>query len=425
MGDKRIGEWIDKFQPRYQIHEYPGRKPWYIIREYIENYSRPGEMILDPFCGSGVVPCEALIVRRRVIALDIDPLAVFISKMTCISPINLEELQKSFSKVERAARNVIYELYTLKESCAACGDQLVISSAARMPHTQNVNVKAACSGCNKAHNLICDLQNWESSMDESIPYWYPKDVELPAGIRGNIHYLHELYTNRNLKALSILWHGVALVKDEIHRQILKLCFSATLSKASKINVPKATGKGWTAADYDVYNIPDNFIEFNVWDGFSNKFHLFLEAKAQTNRLIGDFYTSQKAVRIFRSSADDLAFIPDNSVDYTLTDPPYDDVIRYYERNFVRNAWLSFESEYLSKEYSAMMQRALREIHRVLKPGRSLSILLKGTSQQFRDGLTDLAESAGFIHRSTNAEHLGYSDMRGEPTDHVLSFVNSV
>jgi len=415
---------INKFQPRYQIHEYPGRKPWYIIRKYIENYSKPGEMILDPFCGSGVVSCEALIARRKTISLDIDPLAVFISKMTCISPINLGKLKKAFSEVQQAAKKVIYKLYVLEENCPACGDRLVVESAARMPHIQKVDVKARCLGCDKVRNLVYELQDWDNNVDGSVPYWYPEDVELPAGIRGNIRYLHELYTNRNLKALSILWHNINLVKGEIYRELLKLCFSATLSKASRINVPKVTGKGWTAADYDAYNIPDKFIEFNVWDGFSSKFYLCLEAKAQTNQLIGDFFASRNAIEIRKASADSLAFVPNSSIEYALTDPPYADVVRYYERNFVRNAWLGLESKHLPRKYPAMMEGALREIHRVLKPKRYLSVLLKGTSQEFRGKFVDLAESAGLAHKSTDREYLDYSDMHDEPADNVLNFVNS-
>lgn len=371
---------MDKFQPRYQVHEYPGRKPWYIVRKYIERYSSPGETVLEPFCGSGVVSCETLIARREAIAIDIDPLAIFISKMTCISPVDLTKLERDFSEIERTAKRVIYDLYLLEEKCSACDRSLVISSATRMPQTQKINVRAFCPECSKIHELLYELSNWQNT-DESIPYWYPAGVELPEGIRGNIRDVHELYTNRNLKALSILWHFINSIKDGTHREILKFCFSATLSKASSINVPKTSGKGWTPADYSAYNIPDNFIEFNVWDGFWNKFHQCLEAKAQTNQLMGDSYAS---ARIVNASAEDLSFIPDNSVDYVLTDPPYADVIRYYERSFVRNAWLGFETKRSSCEYPAMMQKALKEMNRVLKPGKYLSVLLKGTSQEFRD-----------------------------------------
>ena len=71
----------------------------------------------------------------------------------------------------------------------------------------------------------------------------------------------------------------------------------------------------------------------------------------------------------------------------------------------------------------MMQGALQEIHRMLKTGRRLSVLLKGTTQQFRDEFVALAESAGLMHKNTDLEHLGYSNTQHEPTDHVLNFVN--
>jgi len=412
-----------KFQPRYQIHEYPGRKPWYVIRKYIDSYSRRGETILDPFCGSGVVPCEALIARRKAVATDINPLAVLLSKVTCISPLNLKAAERAFRKVERAAKDSIHDLYKSGEKCAVCGGELIASSAARMPDERKVKVRAYCSKCSKFCDLTLDMQDREKSEDSAIPYWHPGESELPDGIRGNIRYLRELYTDRNLKALSILWHNINLIRDETNREILKLCFSATLSKASKMNVPKITGKGWTSADYNVYNVPDNYIEFNVWDGYSNKFFLCLEAKTQTNHLIGDFYDSRRTVKILRASAENLTFIPDRSIDYVLTDPPYADLVRYYERNFVRNAWLGFESDHSSEEYPVMIRSALMEVHRVLKPGRRLSVLLKETSRQFRDEFVALAEDAGLMHKITDLEYLGYSNTQQEPTDHALNFVN--
>jgi 16S rRNA G966 N2-methylase RsmD len=412
---------MGKFQVRYQIHEYPGRKPWYVVRKYIESYSGPGDTVLDPFCGSGVVPCEALIARRKVVAADVDPLAVSIAKMTCISPVDLAGLERAFKEVEEAAKETICELYRLGDNCADCGEQLIVSSAARLPDIQEVKVRAFCPDCGKSCDLVYDLGDWGSNTDECIPYWYPKNVELPVGIRGNIRYVHELYTSRNLKALLILWHTVNSVKDGVYKELLRLCFSATLSKASSINVPKVTGKGWTAADYSVYNIPDNFIEFNVWDGFSNKFQLCLEAKAQTNQLIGNFYASGEIASILKASAEDLAFIPDNSIDYVLTDPPYADLIRYYERSFVRNVWLGFENEYFPKEYTTMMRGALCEMSRVLKPEGYVSVLLKGTSQQFRDEFVGLAEAAGLAYKGVEIENLGYGDTRGKPADHVINF----
>ncbi len=132
-----------------------------------------------------------------------------------------------------------------------------------------------------------------------------------------------------------------------------------------------------------------------------------------------------SARIVNASAEDLAFIPNDSMDYVLTDPPYADIVRYYERSFVRNAWLGFKIGASQVEYPAMMQKVLREVNRVLRPGKHLSVLLKGTSQEFRDEFVGLAENAGLTHESTDQEHLGYGNKQDRPADHVLNFMSSV
>ena len=40
--------------PMYLIHKYWARKPHNVVSEYIQHYSREGEIVLDPFGGSGV-----------------------------------------------------------------------------------------------------------------------------------------------------------------------------------------------------------------------------------------------------------------------------------------------------------------------------------------------------------------------------------
>jgi len=46
--------------PMYLMHKYWARKPHNVVREYIEHYSRKGEIVLDPFVGSGVTAIEAI-----------------------------------------------------------------------------------------------------------------------------------------------------------------------------------------------------------------------------------------------------------------------------------------------------------------------------------------------------------------------------
>ncbi len=75
------------------IHPYPARMIPQIARRLIKRYSKPNDIVLDPFCGSGSVLAEAKILGRRSIGIDINPLAVLIAKVktTPIDPLKLEK----------------------------------------------------------------------------------------------------------------------------------------------------------------------------------------------------------------------------------------------------------------------------------------------------------------------------------------------
>ncbi len=57
------------------FHSYPARMHPLTARRIIESFSRPGEVVLDPFCGSGTVLVEARLAGRRAIGVDANPLA--------------------------------------------------------------------------------------------------------------------------------------------------------------------------------------------------------------------------------------------------------------------------------------------------------------------------------------------------------------
>lgn len=50
-----------------------------VVNTLLETWSKPGDLCLDPFCGSGTLMVEATVAGRRSIGLDVDPLAIFIS----------------------------------------------------------------------------------------------------------------------------------------------------------------------------------------------------------------------------------------------------------------------------------------------------------------------------------------------------------
>ena len=46
-------------------HPYFTRRAWNVVQEYIRTFSQPGDVVLDPFGGSGVTAVEALVLHRR------------------------------------------------------------------------------------------------------------------------------------------------------------------------------------------------------------------------------------------------------------------------------------------------------------------------------------------------------------------------
>lgn len=52
---------------------YPGRTPSYVIWNVLERYTRPGDLVVDPFCGGATTLDVAKSLERRSAGLDIEP----------------------------------------------------------------------------------------------------------------------------------------------------------------------------------------------------------------------------------------------------------------------------------------------------------------------------------------------------------------
>ena len=55
----------------YKMHKYWSRKPANIVREYIQHYTQPGDIVADPFLGSGVTFIESILSGRKSIGSDL------------------------------------------------------------------------------------------------------------------------------------------------------------------------------------------------------------------------------------------------------------------------------------------------------------------------------------------------------------------
>ena len=77
----------------HSMHPWPAKFIPDIPSAAIAMLSDPGDTVLDPFCGCGTTAVEALVSNREVIAIDVNPLAVLITKGKCQVPGPAERLE--------------------------------------------------------------------------------------------------------------------------------------------------------------------------------------------------------------------------------------------------------------------------------------------------------------------------------------------
>ena len=87
---------VDTKRMTHGIHKYPARMVPQMTTELIETFSKKGDVLLDPFMGSGTVITEAYVLGRKAIGNDLNPLARLISNVrtTTIKPERLQEIRK-------------------------------------------------------------------------------------------------------------------------------------------------------------------------------------------------------------------------------------------------------------------------------------------------------------------------------------------
>ena len=64
----------------YGVHPYHTKVPPSVIETCIKEHTRPGDLVLDPFCGSGMTGVAAARTGRRAALNDLSPAAVHIAR---------------------------------------------------------------------------------------------------------------------------------------------------------------------------------------------------------------------------------------------------------------------------------------------------------------------------------------------------------
>jgi len=82
----------------FGVHPYFTKQVWNVVQEYIKNFSQPHDLVLDPYGGSGVTALEALVLGRRAIHIDLNPLSIFMVK-NLLMPVNISQLTEAYNHI--------------------------------------------------------------------------------------------------------------------------------------------------------------------------------------------------------------------------------------------------------------------------------------------------------------------------------------
>jgi DNA modification methylase len=416
--------------PMYNWHKYWARKTWNVVGQFVDNYCPKDGIVLDPFSGSGVTAIEALRRGSRAIAIDLSPIANNILRAT-ITPVNLLELRNAYQHIEKKVKKEILELY--QTECRKCHKPIEFECMVWNGNSPK-EIRYRCPNCGDRQEKGCSLLSLDKSLlkkieNTEITLPYPKQPLYynngkPFKEKQKYESLDQLFTHRNLLALSILRNAVEKLPNPELKFMLKMAFTSMVHLCSRMTPVRPTrpfSSLW--AEHSYWSAP-TYMEQNVWNVFESSVtgrQGLMEAKKESNDILKDVRLAKNlnqllngTANIFIVTGDSLDFmknIPDNSIDYIFTDPPYDSAIQYGELSFLWTAWFGNAEGYIEnlknevihnerqgKDFDAyyrMLSTAFKEMFTVLHDNHYLTVTFHSPTTKVRNSTIRAGTFAGF------------------------------
>jgi 16S rRNA G966 N2-methylase RsmD/predicted nucleic-acid-binding Zn-ribbon protein len=412
----------------YLMHKFWARRPHNVFAELVAHYSEPGDVVLDPFCGGGVTVVEALSLGRKVVGVDVNPLAAYVTEME-VRPLDVGRFWRGYEWVRSQVESQMCELY--QTFCPKCHANNAVFDWLEWTGEKPHRMKYECPKCGageKEAQAVDVLRSQKVSESFEVvvsekKLWYPK-AAVPYGdktegiVKKGYTYFWQLYTERNLLALSMLlkeicnFGGEANVKD-----FLKFAFSSSLKWASKMSHLRGNVvEGWALHAYWLY---PRTLEINVWNTFKRRCAAVARGKEYSNRNVG--VSVQKAECFKQLLAGDANYliltqssvslpIPDETVDFVLTDPPFGGNVNYGELADYWTVWQN-EGSTIDKndeiiinknrmkglnDYEEGLQQVFCECFRVLKEERNMVVTFNSRDSRVVASFIIAAAKAGFV-----------------------------
>lgn len=418
------------------MHRYYARKPSNIVSAYIQAYSQKNDTVLDLFSGSGVTGLESIRAGRNAHVVDLSPLSTFLSRVTA-TQIDPSKLKQAFDQVEKSVKEEIQNLYAT--TCPKTG-QRVVPTHFVWAGPKNKPDEAVISkiwyeiGDEKAERspTPAEQKQADETKKRHAEVWIPSiklsyaDKEFQ---KSNVlKTVAELHCSRALLALGLLLNAIQKERNVALRECLMLAFSASLQQTSRLVIvignrgSKGGKKGKSKRSVEVgswgrpsYWYPEDHFEVNVWNTFENRFKKVIRGKQQiakdlqgTNVVDGNARSSNSpTLHLHTASSTRLAMLPDSSIDYIFTDPPYGGAIQYIELGTLWTAWMGQEVDATKEitinsrqgkgatEFESMIHQAFCEAHRVLKTGKWMHVTFHSKHFDIWSAILRAIVQAGF------------------------------
>ena len=221
-----------------------------------------------------------------------------------------------------------------------------------------------------------------------------------AGVSSFTH-VHHVFRHRAAQALAAVWRQATDHPDPRTRGILLFFVQQAILGMSMMN-------RYSPKHYSHVNqyMAGRVCVLSQQAGCSPWYILTGKLK----RLLGAFspMPSKRATAAVTTGDCAILELPANSVDYIFTDPPFGDNLAYSELNFFHEAFHRVFTNrpaeaIVSKtqrkdlfEYQRLMTRCCAEYHRVLKPGRWITIVFHNSRNAVWNGIQEALLLAGLV-----------------------------